>query len=800
MKFTLGWLKDHLDTDAGLEAILAALTDCGLEVEGVDDPAAKFAAFSAAQVIAAAPHPNADRLRLCRVMTGEGEVAVVCGAPNARAGMKAVFAPEGSYIPGTGVTLKATMIRGVASHGMLCSERELELSDEHEGIIELPAEAAIGAPLAQVLGLDDPVIDVAITPNRQDCMGVRGIARDLAAKGLGKLKPLSIPEIAGAFASPIGIALDFPEEARDACPVFAGRLIRGVTNGPSPDWLQRRLRAIGLRPISALVDITNYFTIDLARPLHVYDAAKLKGDIRARLGRAGESLLALDGKTYGVDEDICVIADDQAVRGLGGVMGGEDSSVGEDTVDVFLECAYFDPVRTARTGRRLGIESDARARFERGVDPAFVRDGEKLASAMIMALCGGKSSQAIIAGAEPVTARAVRLRPARVESLAGFAIAKGQAADILRRLGFAVSDQGAALEAVVPSWRRDIEGEADLVEEIARIHGYDHIPTTSLPRPLGVAKPSLSVMQKRSRKVRRFLAARGLNEAVTWSFIAPSDAAAFAGAKAPLRLANPISADMAVMRPSLLPGLARAAARNLDRGQTSVRLFELGVQYHDASPEGQAPVAALVLAGLTGPRHWRVPARPFDLFDAKAEALAALASAGVPIDKVQVTADAPAWYHPGRSGVIRLGPKTTLAEFGMLHPGLARHFGLKAEMAMAELYLAALPAAKATARGRPPLALSDLPAVERDFAFVVAEEVTAEAILRAARGADKAHIADARLFDVYSGPGIAAGHKSVAIALTLAPRAATFTDAEIEAIRQRVIARVGAATGARLRA
>lgn len=801
MKFTLSWLKDHLETEASLDEIAKALTDCGLEVEGVDDPSAKFAAFSVAHVIEAAPHPNADRLKLCRVQTKDGEVQVVCGAPNAKTGMKAVFAAEGTYIPGTGITLKPAEIRGVASQGMLCSERELELSDEHDGIIELDENAEVGTPLAKVMGLDDPIIHIAVTPNRQDCLGVRGIARDLAAKGIGTLKPLDTPKIDGSFDSPVSITLDFPENAKDACPAFASRFVRGVKNGPSPLWLQRRLRAIGLRPISALVDITNYLTIDLGRPLHVYDAAKLKGGLTARLGRRGESFLALNEKTYDVDDTMCVIADDENVLGLGGIMGGEDSGVDENTRDVVVECAYFDPIRTGRTGRRLNIDSDARQRFERGVDPAFIKAGEAFASDMILKLCGGEASRPVLAGKEPFASRQVFLRPERVAALTGVVVDSKLCATILTRLGFDVETTPNGLNTDVPSWRRDIDGEADLVEEVIRIHGYDRIPVISMTRKDAIAKPTLTLGQNRIRRARRHLAARGLNEAITWSFIRESDAKAFGGGTSELRLANPISTDMGVMRPSLLPGLIRAASRNMDRGAFSVRLFEIGAVFENDTPKGQTSAIGLVLAGETGARHWQEKPRGFEWFDAKAEALSALANLGAPVDKVQVSADAPAWYHPGRSGVIRLGPKTVLAVFGELHPSLQKAHGLKSKVAMAEIFPDSVPIPKAAAtKTRPPMQVSDLQAVERDFAFVVDESITADQLLRAVKGAEKTFIIDAQVFDIYQGPGVEEGKKSLAVSVTLQPRDATFRDAEIDAIAGKIIANAEKATGARLRA
>lgn len=800
MKFTLAWLKDHLETDASLDAIVAALTDLGLEVEQVDDPAARLAAFSVAHVVAVAPHPNADKLKLCTVETGQGRAQVVCGAPNAMAGMKAVYAAEGTYIPGGDFTLKAAKIRGVESRGMLCSAAELMISDDHEGIIELPADAAVGGPAAAVLGLDDPVIDIAITPNRQDCLGVDGIARDLAARGLGRLKTPATQPVPGHFQSPIGIKLDFDAGSADACPVFAGRLIRGVQNRASPAWLQARLRAIGLRPISALVDITNYISIDRGRPLHVYDAGALAGDIGARLARPGEKLLALDGREYSLDPEMCVIADDVSVLALGGIMGGEASGATEQTRDVFLESAYFDPARTARTGRKLGIVSDARYRFERGVDPAFVVAGMELATAMIVELCGGTPSDAIIAGAEPVTRREIQFRPSRVEALTGMAVDAAAQQAILEKLGFVVTKTDEIFLVAVPSWRRDVEGEADLVEEIVRVNGLDKVPATALPRPTVVAEPILTSAQRRVRLLRRAVAGRGFHEAITWSFLAQDQARLFGGGGDDLILANPIAADMDCMRPSLLPGLLAATRRNADRGLAPVRLFEIGRRYLAARGDSdERPGLGLVMAGETGPRHWRDRPRPFDAFDAKAEALAALAAIAAPVDKLQVRPEAPSHFHPGQSGALCLGPKNILAHFGMLHPAIAAQLDISLPVAMAELYLDAVPVPKQSSRSRPPSQASDLQSVTRDFAFLVDVETPAGLVLDAAQAAARDSIAAIGLFDVYQGKGVPEGQKSLAIAVTLQPRQHSFTEDEIDAIGDAIIAAVATKTGAVLR-
>ena len=644
MKFSLAWLKQHLETDATLEAITGRLTMLGLEVEAVIDRGAALADFTVGYVTEAKPHPNADSLSVCTVETGNETVQVVCGAPNARTGMKGVFARAGLTIPGTGLKLKKTKIRDVESNGMLCSEREMGLGEDHDGIIELPGDATVGEPFAPVLGLDDPVIDIAITPDRGDCLGVFGIARDLAAAGLGSLKPLDATPVAGAYPSPIAVHLEFDGDTADACPYFIGRHFRGLANGPSPKWLQDRLRAIGLRPISALVDITNWLTLDLGRPAHVFDAAKLKGDIRVRLARPGETMLALDGRDYQLGEGVTCITDEDGVVGLGGVMGGEATGCTAGTTDVFLEIALFDPLRTAATGRALGIESDARYRFERGVDAAFMAAGTEMATRLILEICGGEASETVVAGAMPAAAREVPFHPGRVESLGGVRIDAAASAAILERLGFTVGD-GAV---TVPSWRPDIEVESDVVEEVLRVHGFDAIPLVSMPRAKGVARPVLTTGQRRERWAKRALAARGLVEAVTWSFVSGVQARLFGGGGATLRLANPISSELTDMRPSLLPGLIAAVGRNIDRGFDDVALFEAGHAYHDDTPDGQTLLVSAVRRGASGPRHWAESPRAVDAFDAKADALAAIAACGGPAGKAQVSTDAPGWYHPGR--------------------------------------------------------------------------------------------------------------------------------------------------------
>ena len=789
MKFTLSWLKDHLETTASLDEIVVALTECGLEVEGVTDPAAALAPFTIAAVLTAAPHPQADKLQVLSVDTGNGTTQVVCGAPNARAGMKGVFGGPGTYVPGSDLTLKVATIRGVESNGMMCSMRELELSEEHDGIIELPADAPVGTPYATWAGLGDPVIDVAITPNRQDCMGVAGIARDLAAKGLGTLRDRPVELVPGKFACPVEIRTDDSE----GCPAFLGRVIRGVSNGPSPEWLQRRLRAVGQKPISALVDITNFMTLDRGRPLHVYDVARLEGALVARRAIEGETVAALNGKTYILDDSMTVIADASEVHDIGGIMGGMASGVSETTTDVLIECAYFAPERIGATGRALGITTDARARFERGVDPGFLVAGLELATHLVQDMCGGEASEVVTAGHIPRPDKVVAYRPARTLALAGVAVEDGIQAIILGKLGFRV-EQGAVWQIGVPSWRRDVDGEADIVEEVVRIHGFEHIPSTPLPRAEGVAKPTATPAQSLERRVRRSLAARGLSEAVTWSFVSPAQAAPFGGGA--WTLANPISTDLAVMRPSLLPGLLSATKRNLDRGQPSIRLFELGQRY---LADAEHSTAALVLAGERTTRDWqRGAATGFDAFDAKAEALAGLAAAGVPVERLMVLPPADGWYHPGRSGRLGLGPKTILAAFGELHPSVAVDFDLKGRIAVAELFLDAVPVSRASGHSRPVFTPPVLQALTRDFAFLVADDLPADSLVRAVRGADRTLIADVRLFDRFAGAGVPDGQVSLAVAVTIQPTERSLTDLEIEAVGAKVVA-AAAKIGATLR-
>jgi phenylalanyl-tRNA synthetase beta chain len=769
----------------------------GLEVEGITNPGETLKGFVVGYVVEAVQHPNADRLRVCKVDTGGGIVQVVCGAPNARTGMKGIFAPTGSFIPGTNMLLKASKIRGEDSNGMLCSSRELQLGDDHSGIIDLPADTKTGIPAAAALDLDDPVIEIKVTPNRGDCLGVHGIARDLAASGLGTLRPVKADRIKGTFQSPIKWAHGYEPKPDSPCPLVVGRYFRGLKNGPSPDWLQRRLKAIGLRPISALVDITNLVTFDLNRPLHVFDAKKVTGDLVMRQAREGESILALDGKTYTLDPTISVIADSKAVHGIGGIMGGEDTGVSEATTEMFLEAAYFQPIGIAASGRKLGILSDARYRNERGIDPESCLWGAEAATRLVLELCGGETSEVVSSGVMPNWQRSYTLRADRVKTLTAIDVPAGQTADILGKLGFSVSGSG-PWTAGAPSWRPDIVGEADLVEEVTRVFGFDHIPTTSLPRLHPTSRPVRTSLQQRVPLARRALAARGMNEAVTWSFLPRKQAERFGGGGADLRLLNSIDATLDTMRPSILPTLIDAASRNEARGLSDPALFEVGPQYKDATPAGQRPVASGVRHNMAVPRNWQGPARTVDAFDAKADALAVLAAIGAP-DNLSTQAGAPDWYHPGRSGAIKLGDRV-MAYFGELHPEIASAADLKGPVAAFEVFLDAppLPKAKPT-KARPKLVLSAFQPVERDFAFLVDADVEAEKLVRAARNADRALITAARLFDLYAGKGVPEGKKSLAIAVTLQPMERTLTDAEIEAVSDKIVAAVVKATGAQLR-
>ena len=795
MKTTLAWLKTHLETAAAIDEIAALLAMRGFEVESIESPAKHLSAFRVARVKKAEPHPNADKLRLCVVDAGQGEVQVVCGAPNARAGMLGVFAAPGVVIPRSGQVLKASTIRGVASNGMLCSGWELGLSEDREGIIELPDSLEVGRPFAEAMGLDDPVIDIKVTANRGDCLGVHGIARDLAAAGLGTLKPLATAPVPGRFPCPVAVHLAGPDD--NACPLFLGRLVRGVKNGPSPAWLIARIEAIGLRPISVLVDITNFITYDLGRPLHAFDAAKLDGDLAVRGARPGEELAALNGKSYVLDPAMTVIADNSGPLSLGGVIGGETTGCTEATTSVFLEAALFDPVRTAATGRALNLQTDARYRFERGVDPEFVRPGLEIATRLILELCGGEASEIAQSGEVPAWRREIRFRPDRAKTLGGLDLAVTRARAILESLGCAVAE-GSPWIVVPPSWRSDIEGEADLVEEVLRIEGYEHIPAVPLARETPLPRPALDPAERRTEFVRRSLATRGLVEAATFSFLSSAEARLFGGGAEALRLANPISAELDQMRPSLLPNLLAAARRNADRGFADTALFEVGAQYRGDTPEGQLQMAAGVRAGATGAKRWDDPGRAVDAFLAKADAVAALAACGLAAESLQAGAEPPPWYHPGRGGTLRLGPKL-LAAFGEIHPAIVAHYELKGAAVGFEVFLDDVPLPRARSRARPLLKLSPFQPVERDFAFLVPADLPAETLLRAARGVDKKLVADVRLFDVYTGAGVEPGSKSLAMTVVLQPEDATLTDAVIEGFSKRLVAAVEKATGGKLR-
>jgi phenylalanyl-tRNA synthetase beta chain len=795
MKFTLSWLKEHLETSASIAEIAEAMTMAGMEVEHVDDPHQHLAAFSVARVVEAVQHPNADRLRVCQVETRDGMKEIVCGAPNAQAGLLTVYAPIGTFIPGSGITLEPRPVRGVVSNGMLCSAAELETAEESDGIIELAGAPAVGSSAADALGLE-AVIDFEVTPNRPDWLGVAGIARDLAATGLGKLGELGVTPVKGAFPCPIEIRLD----GSDACPAFAGRLIRGVKNGPSPAWLQARLRAIGLRPISALVDITNLLTYDRARPLHVYDAAKVTGGfIEARLGRAGEEVLALDGETYAVSPEYCVIADGSGAIGLGGVMGGLSTGCSETTTEVFIESAWFDPIRTAQTGRATGIISDAQYRFARGVDPGFLIPGVELATQLVLELCGGEPSDVRLAGRLPEPVPAVGFDPAYVAKLGGLDIPAERSLEILIALGFEIDGKGKALSVQPPSWRRDVEGKADLVEEVTRIFGYDKLPAAALPELEVRSGGVLSQRQARAAVARRVLAALGYAEAITWSFMRREHAERFGGGAAGLVLENPIGADLDCMRPSILPNLIEAAARNANRGFADVALFEVGPVFSGDQPKDQRTVIAGVIAPHA-PRRWDGE-RADPLFALKGDVMTLLGELGAPVSSLQVAQGAAAsWWHPGRSARLQLGPKAVLAEFGALHPGVLAALDAEGPMLGFEIWLEAMPEAKRKpAKTKPALELSPLMPLRRDFAFVVDAAVAAADLVRAVQGADKALIAGVWVFDVYAGKGVPDGRKSLAVEVMLQPTDHTLTDAEIEELSRRIVAAAEKAVGATLR-
>ncbi len=796
MKFTLSWLKDHLDTTASLDDISKTLTAIGLEVESISDRVAALKPFTVAKILQAEKHPEADKLRVCKVQSDVGELQIVCGAPNARAGLFVALAKEGAVIPASGMVIKKTKIRGVESNGMLCSADELALGTDSQGIIELP-EAPIGESIVKTMGLDDPVIEIAITPNRADCLGVRGVARDLAAAGLGKLKPMADTSgFKGTYPSPVSVSI-----TTSGCQQFIGCHIKGVKNDASPAWLRKRLEAIGLRSISALVDITNYMTFDFGRPLHVFDAKKLSGNLHVRDAKDGEKFKALDDQEYSLKPAMTVIADDKAAVAIGGVIGGLDTGCSESTTEVFLEVALFDPAQVAKTGRALQIDSDARYRFERGVDVDFVETGALLAIRLIKELCGGEASQLVITGKTPQWQRSIQIKTDRIASLSGVTIDSAKVETILKSLGFACKAIAGGFDVSPPSWRADVEGEADIIEEIIRIHGYDNIPSTPLPKLPGIAKPALDVQQKRAQLARRVLASRGYMECCSWSFLPEAQAKLFGGGDAKLKLVNPISADLDTMRPSLLPNLLEAAKKNAFRGAKDIALFETGLQYHNITPDGQRMVTAGIRTGThtyyTHGEQFEKCTPPLDAFDAKTEALAILQALGV--SKCDITTNTPAWYHPGRSGALTLGGKIILGYFGEIHPGLLPKFDMEGTVSAFEIFLDALPIPRSKGKARASLKLSDYQAVERDFAFVVDEAVTAADITKAIAQAEKQLITSIELFDVYAGKGVEAGKKSVAVKVTLQSFERTLSEQDITTVSQSIVSAAAKSFGGTLR-
>lgn len=798
MKFTLSWLRDHLDFDDELDVLLEKLTLIGLEVENVEDPAKRLGAFKIAEVISAEQHPDADRLKVLSVNNGGGElIQVVCGAPNARAGMKGVLGLPGDYVPGIDLTLATGKIRGVESHGMMCSGRELEINNDHDGILDLPADAPVGESYALWMEMDDPMIEIGVTPNRPDVLGVYGIARDLAAAGLGKVKNKTIPSIRGNGPCPVSVEIEIP----DFCPAFGLRLIRGVKNGPSPEWMQKRLNAIGLRPINALVDITNYVTFDRGRPLHVFDATKVHGNLTVRHAKRGEELASLNAKTYKLEPTMGVIADEKGVESLAGVIGGEASGSEADTTDVLIESALWDPLQIAQTGRKLGVNTDARYRFERGVDPAFMLPGLEEATQLIIDLCGGEASDLHIAGEVPNADKIIEFPESEVKRLGGIDPEPREIKVILEMLGFWVSGNAPDFKVAVPSWRPDIFGKADLVEEVVRIYGINDVPSTPLPPMPEIGRTKLTLGQKRNRRAKRALAGRGMMEAVTWSFVSAAEATIFGGGDKALKLANPISSDLSDMRPSLLPGLLLAAQRNADRGYGDVAIFEVGQVFQGDRPEDQHDCASGLRRGLSAAgRHWSATPSPVSLYDAKEDALTLLATLGANVDNFQINAAGPDYFHPGRCGTIQQGPKNIIGHFGEFHPRVLQQLDVVGPIVGFEINLAALPAPRAKAtKTKGAMRASDLQPLHRDFAFVVDGHVNADKLLKAASSVDKKLITDVTLFDIYEGKGIGEAKKSLAIDVTLQPMTKTMTDEEIEAISTKIILAVEKATGGILR-
>jgi phenylalanyl-tRNA synthetase beta chain len=808
MKFTLSWLKNHLETDASLDAICERLTMIGLEVEHVDTKEA-FKPFVIAKILTAEKHPQADKLKVLSVDTGAGKpVQVVCGAPNARAGLIGAFAAPGVHVPGINVTLSVGNIRGVESHGMMCSEKELEISDDHNGIIDLPEDAPVGTSFASYYGIDDPVIEINLTPNRPDCTSVYGIARDLAASGLGTLKTPKAPSFKVEGDTPVEVKLLFQSDEAHLCPGFALRLVRGVKNGASPAWMQKQLRAIGQRPINALVDITNYMTFDQGRPLHVFDAAKVSGNLTVRRAHEGEKVAALDGREYQLNQQNVVIADAKGVESIAGIMGGEHSGCDENTTDVLVESALWDPMNIAKSGRSHGIITDARYRFERGVDPEYMVPGLERATELVLELCGGTPARSHVVGYHGHTAKQVSFPLSEVKRLTGLSVERGETLQILEKLGFSIEGAGEVVTAYVPSWRPDVDGKADLVEEVMRIHGINEIKPKALPRLADVNARILTPLQIRTRLAKRALAARGMLEAVTWSFISAAHASLFGGGGAALKLVNPIAADMSDMRPSLLPGLIRAAQNNADKGFGDVAIFEVSGTYEDDTPEGQRRMAGGIRRGtasLNGAgRLWsnkdKGGGKPVDVYDAKADALAVLEACGFPAANLQIERGGPAWYHPGRSGTIKMGPKLVIGHFGEFHPRVLEALDVSGALAGFELSIDKLPEAKKKAtRTKPVLELSPFQAVRRDFAFVVDRDVEAGAIVKAASSADRKLIAAVNVFDVFEGASLGEAKKSIAIEIVIQPAEKTLTDEDFDGLTKKIIANVEKSTGGVLR-
>lgn len=802
MKFTLSWLRDYLDFDDTLDAVLEQLTLIGLEVESVEDPAKKLSAFKIAEVISADQHPDADRLRVLSVNNGGPElIQVVCGAPNARAGMKGVLGLPGDYVPGLDIILSVGKIRGVESCGMMCSGSELEISEDHDGILDLPADAPVGTPYALYAGMDDPVIEIGVTPNRPDVLGVYGIARDLAATGIGKLKSKVIPSIRGNGPCPVNVDIQIP----DFCPAFGLRLVRGVKNGSSPEWMQKRLSAIGLRPINALVDITNYMTFDRGRPLHVFDAAKVSGNLVIRRAKVGEEIAALNDKTYQLDETMGVIADDNGVESLAGIIGGTVCGSEPETTDVLIESALWHPLQIAQTGRKLGVSTDARYRFERGVDPNFMIAGLEEATQFVLDICGGEASDMHIAGAIPDVDKIIEFPTTEVKRLGGIDPEPREIKAILELLGFWVTGHAPTFKVAVPSYRPDIFGKADLVEEVVRIFGINDVPSTPLPPMPDLGAGTLTLPQMRNRRSKRILAARGMMEAITWSFVSETQAELFGGGQEELKLANPISSDLSDMRPSLLPGLLLASQRNADRGTGDVALFEVGQAFHGDQPEDQNDYASGIRRGLattqSNARHWSGAAHNVSVFDAKEDALSLLSGLGTNVDNLQIVAGAPDYFHPGRSGTIQQGPKNIIGYFGEFHPRILDKLDVDGVIIGFEIDLKALPAPRAKAtKTKGAMRASDLQSLHRDFAFVVNKDVSADKVLLAAKGADKKLITNVTLFDVFEGDALGPDKKSLAIDVTLQPDIKTMTDEEIEAISNKIVMSVEKATGGSLRA